>query len=71
MSINNINKTIPRCISCIYYKLFPYMNNKDTNIAEYLTICTKYTNYSNITFTHDCRNDEKRCGKEGNFFIKK
>ena len=70
MSINTIKKTIPKCIDCIYFKLFPYMNIKCVN-TTHLNICSKYTNYSNITFTQDCRNDEKRCGKKGNDFIEK
>ena len=71
MIIDNIVKKIPICVDCIYFKLFPYMNNNNTIHLVHLNICTKFTNYSNITFTSSCRKDEKQCGKNGKHFVKK
>ena len=71
MLLNTITKKIPRCVDCIYFKLFPYMNNKHYVNTIHINICTKFTNYSNITFTSNCREDEKLCGKQGKHFVEK
>jgi hypothetical protein len=70
MLIDNIAKKIPKCVNCIYFKLFPYMNITHINITH-INICTRFTNYSNIKFTSDCREDEKLCGQQGKHFVKK
>ena len=71
MLIDNIAKKIPRCVDCIYFKLFPYMNNNHHINITHLNICTKFTTYSNIIFTSDCRENNKLCGKQGKHFVKK
>jgi hypothetical protein len=65
--IKNID--IPSCKNCIYFKRSGY-------IPESLSRCDKFGEKNIITdeikydFADYCRNDEKKCGIEGRYFIK-
>lgn len=63
----NINKP---CINCKYYIK---SNNNDINLGRcklFLNI-DDVTGYEYYTHTYIIRNNEKLCGKKGNFFLKK
>jgi len=62
-------KNIPLCRNCIYYK--------PNFIEPNLNMCTKFidsekitTNIKTYNSVDICRNDETKCGKEGNYFKK-
>lgn len=58
-------KKIPKCIQCVHFVKFPFVN------AEFLSICGKYTKKNTIVYVHECRKDETKCGLVGNDFILK
>ena len=65
--IKNID--IPSCKNCIYFKPYGY-------IPDSLSRCNKFGEKNIVTdeikydFADYCRNDEKKCGIEGRYFIK-
>lgn len=64
------NANIPSCKNCIYFNP-SYINNDFTSS---FTRCTKFGSKDILTdvitydFADSCRNDETKCGKEGQYF---